>query len=69
MEISTIGLDLAKSVLQVNAADTEGRVVVRNGLPGAQVLPFVAKLPRWHCLMGWTPPDGIMCQGRCVEHL
>lgn len=50
MEITTIGLDLAKSVFQVHAIDSAGRPVVRKALRRAQVLPFFAKLPR--CLVG-----------------
>src|SRR5690348_9217472 len=50
MEITTIGLDLAKRVLQVHAVDAAGRVVVRKALRRAQVLPFFAKLPP--CLVG-----------------
>ena len=50
MEISTIGLDLAKSVFQVHAIDGAGEVVVRKTLRRAQVLPFFAKLPP--CLVG-----------------
>ena len=50
MEISTIGLDLAKSVFQVHAIDAEGNVAVRRALRRAQVLPFFAKLPP--CLVG-----------------
>ena len=45
MEISTIGLDLAKNVFQVHGVDPEGNVVVRRTLRRAQVLPFFAKLP------------------------
>jgi transposase len=45
MEISTIGLDLAKSVFQVHAVDAAGKAVVRKALRRAQVLPFFAKLP------------------------
>lgn len=45
MEISTIGLDLAKSVFQVHAIDEAGAVVVRKALRRSQVLPFFAKLP------------------------
>ena len=45
MQITTIGLDLAKSVFQVHAIDAEGHVVVRKALRRAQVLPFFAKLP------------------------
>jgi transposase len=44
MEISTVGLDLAKSIFQVHAVDATGTVVVRKALRRAQVLPFFAKL-------------------------
>ncbi len=50
MEISTIGLDLAKSIFQVHAVDTSGEIVVRKALRRAQVLPFFTKLPP--CLIG-----------------
>jgi transposase len=45
MEITTVGLDLAKSIFQVHAVDGAGQVVVRKALRRAQVLPFFAKLP------------------------
>lgn len=44
MEVSTIGLDLAKNVFQVHGVDKEGAVVVRKTLRRAQMLPFFAKL-------------------------
>jgi transposase len=50
MEISTIGLDLAKSIFQVHAITDAGEVVVRKSLRRSQVLPFFAKLPP--CLVG-----------------
>ena len=50
MQITTIGLDLAKHVFQVHAVDAAGAVVVRRALRRAQVLPFFAKLPP--CLIG-----------------
>ena len=50
MEISTIGLDLAKSVFQVHGITGAGEVVVRKALRRSQVLPFFAKLPP--CLVG-----------------
>ena len=50
MDISTIGLDLAKSVFQVHGIDGSGAVVMRKTLRRAQVLPFFAKLPP--CLVG-----------------
>jgi transposase len=50
MQVTTVGLDLAKSVFQVHAVDEEGRVVVRKALRRAQVLQFFARLPS--CLVG-----------------
>ena len=45
-QVSTIGLDLAKKVLQVHGVDAAGTVVVRRTLRRGQVLAFFAKLPR-----------------------
>lgn len=50
MDITTIGLDLAKSVFQVHGVDASGAVAVRKTLRRSQVLPFFAKLPP--CLVG-----------------
>ena len=50
MEIKTIGLDLAKSVFQVHAADADGKVIVRKALRRGQVLPFFRSTPP--CLVG-----------------
>jgi transposase len=45
MDITTIDLDLAKSVFQVHGIDASGAVVIRKTLRRSQVLPFFAKLP------------------------
>lgn len=50
MEITTIGLDLAKSVFQVHAVDAAGTVVIRKALRRSQVMSFFTKLPS--CLVG-----------------
>ena len=50
MDITTIGLDLAKSIFQVHGVDVNGRVVIRKSLRRAQMLPFFARLPS--CLVG-----------------
>src|ERR1700742_5006202 len=50
MQITTIGLDLAKHVFQVHGIDAAGQAVVRKSLRRAQILPFFAKLPP--CLVG-----------------
>lgn len=50
MDITTIGLDLAKTVFQVHGVDASGAAVIRKTLRRSQVLPFFAKLPS--CLIG-----------------
>jgi len=50
MEITTVGLDLAKNVVQVHAIANTGEVVVRRALRRAQVMPFFSTLPP--CLIG-----------------
>lgn len=48
--ITTVGLDIAKSVFQVHGVDGNGKVVVRRQLKRRQVLPFFKKLSP--CLVG-----------------
>jgi transposase len=48
--ITTLGLDIAKSVFQVHSIDAEGNVVVRGQLRRRYVLVFFQKLPP--CLVG-----------------
>ena len=43
--VSTIGLDIAKSVFQVHDVDAAGQVVVRRRLKRRYVLAFFEKLP------------------------
>ena len=50
MNISTIGLDLAKNVFQVHGIDDVGEVMVRRSLRRRQVMPFFRKLEP--CLVG-----------------
>lgn len=50
MMITTIGLDLAKSVFQVHGIDGDGRTVLVKRLHRKQMLPFFSKLPA--CLIG-----------------
>ncbi len=49
-DVTTIGIDLAKSVSQVHGIDATGEPVVRRQLRRRSVLPFFEKLPR--CLVG-----------------
>lgn len=50
MKITTIGLDLAKSVFQLHAVDADGTVVWRKKLRRTALLDTLAKLPP--CLIG-----------------
>ena len=49
-EITTIGLDLAKSVFQVHGTDEDGRPVMRKKLRRGQMLGFFSGLSP--CLVG-----------------
>jgi transposase len=49
-EVSTIGLDIAKSVFQVHGVDSDGEVVICKRVRRSKVLEFFAALPR--CLVG-----------------
>ncbi len=49
-EVTTIGLDLAKSVFQVHGVDASGKSVIRRQLRRRQVLAFFKRLPP--CLVG-----------------
>jgi transposase len=48
--ITTIGLDIAKSVFQVHGVDAEGKAVIRRQLKRRYVLAFFQKLTP--CLVG-----------------
>jgi transposase len=58
-EVSTIGVDIAKSVFQIHGVDAEGAVVIRRRIGRAKVLEFFTDLPP--CLVGmeaclaWKP--------------
>jgi transposase len=50
MQVTTIGLDIAKNVFQVHGVDARGKAVLRKRLARAKVLRFFANLPP--CLIG-----------------
>jgi transposase len=50
MNITTVGLDLAKNVFQVHAIDEAGEVIVGKALRRHQMMPFFSKLDP--CLVG-----------------
>ena len=65
MNITTVGLDLAKNVLQVHGVDARGKVVLRKQLRRAQVAPFFANLPP--CLIGMEACASAHHWGRRLE--
>ncbi len=50
MNITTVGIDLAKSVFQVHGVDERGKVSLRKQLKRSQIMGFFMNLPR--CLIG-----------------
>lgn len=67
MEVSTIGLDLAKHVFQAHGASASGAVVFRKKLRRDQVLTFFAAQPR--CLVAMEACPGAHYWGRELEAL
>jgi len=65
MQITTIGLDLAKHIFQVHGIDANEGVVEKRRLRRGQVLSYFAKLAP--CRSGWRPaPPPIFGRGSCV---
>jgi len=56
MNLTTIGIDLAKNVFQVHGVDERGQAVLRKQLKRGQVLQFFVNLPA--CLIGMEACGG-----------
>ena len=67
MEITTIGIDLAKSVFALSCADSAGKVVVRRQLRRAQVLEFLRVLAP--CVVGMESCGGANYWARAIGAL
>jgi transposase len=67
MQVTRIGLDIAKNVLQVHGVDEHGKVVVRKQLSRSKVLPYFAQLPP--CLVGREACGGTHYWGRELRKL
>jgi transposase len=67
MQISTVGLDLAKNVFQVHGVDEAGKVVVTRQLRRTQMIEFFRKLPP--CLVGMEACAGAHHVGRTLAAL
>ena len=64
MQITTIGLDIAKNVFQVHGIDATEKVVVRKRLRRSQVIEFFAALPP--CPRGGSPAVTAPCKGAAL---
>ncbi len=67
MNITTIGIDLAKKVFQVHGVDEHGKACLKKQLKRAQVLPFFANLPP--CLIGMEACGSAHYWARKLEKL
>jgi len=67
MEITTIGIDLAKSVFAVSCADGAGKVVMRRQLRRGQVLEFMGEIGA--CVVGMEACGGAHHWARAISKL
>jgi len=65
MNVTAVGIDLAKNVLQVHGVDGRGKVVLRRQLRRDQVTSFFAQLPP--CLIGMEARASAHHWGRTLE--
>lgn len=66
-EVSIIGVDLAKSALQLHGARADGSVAFRRKLRRAQLLPFLTEQPR--CVVAMEACASAHHWGREIERL
>ncbi len=56
MEVTTIGIDIAKRIFQIHGVDKNGKTVLKKKLTRDQVLTFMANTPK--CLVGMEACGG-----------
>lgn len=58
VQVSTIGVDLAKNVFQVHGVDSAGKIVIGRQLRRKQVVDFLRKFPlAWSA---WKPAEPLI---------
>ncbi|MEJ2419621.1 MAG: IS110 family transposase, partial [Exilibacterium sp.] len=67
MQITTVGLDIAKNIFQIYGVDPYGKVVIQKPLNRQKVLPFFANLQP--CLIGMEACSGSHYWQRQLEAL
>jgi len=53
MNVTTVGIDLAKNSFSLHGVDSRGKVVFRKTVSRTKLLPFLGSLPP--CLVGMKP--------------
>ena len=68
MDITTLGIDLAKSVFQLHGVDAQGVIVLQKKLRRGAVVKFLSKLEP--CLIGidYTPFQAVWLGARDLVH-
>ncbi|WP_341789679.1 IS110 family transposase [Rickettsia endosymbiont of Polydrusus tereticollis] len=56
MEVTTIGIDIAKRIFQIHGVDKNGNTILKKKLMREQIITFMANLPR--CLVGMEACGG-----------
>jgi len=67
MNVTTIGIDLAKHTFSLHGVDSRGKLVFRKTLSRAKLLPFLGSLPP--CLIGMEACSGAHYWGRELSKL
>jgi transposase len=67
MKVTTLGIDLAKSIFVIHGVDARGTVVLRRQFTRKQLLPFLARLSP--CLVGMEACAGAHYWAREIEKL
>ncbi len=67
MNVTTIGIDLAKLIFSPHGVDAHGKVVFKKTLSRGKLLPFLGSLPP--CLVGMEACSGAHYWGRALAKL
>ena len=67
MEVTTIGIDIAKRIFQIHGVDKNGKTILKKKLMRDQVLTFMSNLPK--CLVGMEACGGFSYWARELTKL
>jgi transposase len=67
MNVTTLGIDLAKTVFQLHGVDEHGKVVLKKRLSRKQLLPFLVNVPP--CVVGLEACGGSHYWAREIQKL